>query len=215
MSQAPGMMTGMKLKPVTRLSAPIQLSWSHEGSLWRVTCWPEVQFERQDGEAWTAAIPDEGVFFAAARSLTPADWRTYLEFVPVAERAVLRQFRTGRLAVLQVLARCPELLLTLAETPALAAYVATHGTENEPLAWRALAAAHERGGVFELMRDLGLPASRQTLAILRQLADPDLPRRLLEPLRSMLWEPASLGLLQRTPSLTDRQLAHFWHALAA
>jgi hypothetical protein len=204
----------MKLKASTRPSAPIQLSWSHEGSLWRVTCWPEVRFERQDGQAWTPALPDEGVFFSAARSLSTADWQKYLEFVPVAERAVLRQFRAGRLAVLQVLAQCPELLLTLAETPALAAYVASHvGTDT--LAWRALAAAHERGGVYELMRDLGLPSSRQTLAILRHLTDPDLPRRLLEPLRSMLWEPASLGLLQRTPSLTDRQLSHFWHALAA
>ena len=76
----------MKLKALTRLSAPILLSWSHEGSLWRVTCWPEVQFERQDGQGqtWTPAVPDEGVFFAAARALSTADWQKYLEFVPVA-----------------------------------------------------------------------------------------------------------------------------------
>ena len=60
-----------------------------------------------------------------------------------------------------------------------------------------------------------LPASRQTLAILRNVVQPNLPRRFLEPLRSMLWEPKALTTLQKTPALTDRQLSHYIHALAA
>lgn len=207
----------MKLKKALRAYAPIELSWSHDGALWRVTSWPEAQFERQDEGRWTAAAPDEGAYFSAAQSLGAADWQKYLEFVPTPERAFLHQFKAGRLAALQLLARCPDLLLTLAETPALVPYAANHvalcGTEVP--SWGAVAAVHERGGVYELMRWLGLPASRQTLTILRNVANPDIPLRLLEPLRSMLWEPTSLGTLERRAAISDRQLAYFCHALAA
>jgi len=51
--------------------------------------------------------------------------------------------------------------------------------------------------------------------ILRNLVDPDVPRRLLEPLRSMLWEPAAIFALQRMPEITDQKLARCCHALAA
>ena len=73
----------------------------------------------------------------------------------------------------------------------------------------------ERSGVFGVLEWLGLPASRQTLGILRSVVEPDLPRRLLEPLRTVLWEPRTIFALQRLPALTDRHLARFCHALAA
>jgi hypothetical protein len=60
-----------------------------------------------------------------------------------------------------------------------------------------------------------LPASRQTLAILQNLASADVPKRFLEPLRTLLWEPRTIFALQRVPAITDRQLAHYCHALAA
>jgi hypothetical protein len=60
-----------------------------------------------------------------------------------------------------------------------------------------------------------LPASRQTLGILQQITDPDLPRRLLEPLRLNLWEPEGIWLLRHAGPMTDRQLARRCHALAA
>ena len=62
---------------------------------------------------------------------------------------------------------------------------------------------------------LGLPASRQTLTILRNISDRDVAKRFLEPLRSMLWEPRSIFALQRVPEITDRYLARACHALAA
>ena len=62
---------------------------------------------------------------------------------------------------------------------------------------------------------LGLPASRDTLSILRNLIDPDVPRRLLEPLRALLWRPEATFVLQRMPALTDQQLSRYCHALAA
>ena len=82
-------------------------------------------------------------------------------------------------------------------------------------AWGEIAAVHEREGVFGLLQWLGLPASRQTLEILRNVADPDLPRRLLEPLRSALWEPEVIWSLSRGGSVSDEQLARACHALAA
>jgi hypothetical protein len=40
-------------------------------------------------------------------------------------------------------------------------------------------------------------------------------KRLLEPLRSMLWEPRAIFALQRMPAITDRLLERYCHALAA
>jgi hypothetical protein len=144
-------------------------------------------------------------------------WRRYLEFMPAAERTFVKKFRYGRLAALLIVARCPQLLGDLDETPALVAFLAAHaslrGTESPR--WEEVAALYERGGVFAVLEWLGLPASRQTLTILRNLVDPDVPRRLLEPLRSLLWQPVASSVLQRSTELTDQQLARYCHALAA
>jgi hypothetical protein len=118
---------------------------------------------------------------------------------------------------LQVAARCPALVETLVETPALTAFVASHvslrGTSEA--CWEEITAVHERAGVFGVLEWMGLPASRQTLTILRAIVQPDLPKRFLETLRSLLWEPTAAFALQRMPSITDRQLAQTCHALAA
>src|SRR5436190_23897984 len=98
------------------------------------------------------------------------------------------------MAALQVMARCPDLLPTLAEAPALTPFVAAHlslrGREN--YAWAEISVVFQREGVFGLLQWLGLPSSWQTLTILQNIADPDLPRRLLEPLRRALWEPEAI-----------------------
>ena len=69
--------------------------------------------------------------------------------------------------------------------------------------------------IFGVLEWLGLPASPQTLAILQHFADPDLPIRLLEPLRARLWEPETILELQHTEEITGRQLDRCCHARAA
>jgi hypothetical protein len=118
---------------------------------------------------------------------------------------------------LQVAARCPALLGTLTEVPALTAFVSSHaglrGTGSP--AWGELNAVYERNGPFGVLEWLGLPASRQTLAILQHIAQPDLPKRWLAPLRTQLWEPQTIFALQRSPAITEPQLARYCHPLAA
>jgi len=200
-----------------RMSVPLALGWSHCGVSFRVTPWPEVQFECRYGEEWIATSPTEDVLASAAQSCGAAEWAPYLEFVPAAVREFLDRFAFGRMEALQVAARCPALQGELAEAPALAAFLAAHaglrGTGGA--CWPEINAIHERSGIFGVLEWLGLPASRQTLAILQNLADPHVPKRLLEPLRTMLWEPRAIFALQRLPAITDRQLARFCHALAA
>jgi hypothetical protein len=118
---------------------------------------------------------------------------------------------------LQVIARCPALLPELAETPALTAFLAAHVSLRGTPApgWEEINAVYERSGIFGVLEWLGLPASRQTLAILRNIEEAELPKRFLEPLRTMLWEPRTIFALQRLPAITDRQLARHCHALAA
>ena len=82
-------------------------------------------------------------------------------------------------------------------------------------AWSEIEAVYEREGIFGLLQWLGLPASRQTLAILRNITDPDLSRRLLEPLRAALWEPEAIWALTHARAITDECLAKACHALAA
>ena len=199
------------------MSLPLALTWSHFGALYRVTPWPEVRFERHDGEEWLPVVPAEDTLAAAARAFATQDWRPYLDFVPADIRAFLGGFTLARLEALQVAARCPGLLPELVETPALTSYVAAHaglrGTEAP--AWDEINAVHERGGIFAVLEWLGLPAARQTLAVLQNVAEPTLPRRFLESLRSLLWEPQAISALLRMPEITDRALAHCCHALAA
>lgn len=196
---------------------PLALTWSHSGVTYRVTAWPEVQFERRYGEDWIAALPDATVFASAAQALGALEWRPYLEFVPRDVREFVARFSFARMEALQVAARCPALLAELAETPALTAFIASHASLRgmSTPGWTEIEAVHERSGIFGVLEWLGLPASRQTLAILGNVAEPDLPKRFLEPLRTMLWDPRTIFALQRMPAITDRQLARTCHALAA
>jgi hypothetical protein len=179
--------------------------------------WPEVRFERQVGNAWREGDASEESLVSAAAAISSSAWANYLEYVPAAERAFLGWFRAGRIAALQVLTRCPGVAADLIETPALASFLAAHQSLRGTPAgrWAEINAVHERAGIFGLLEWLGLPASRQTLAILQQITDPDLPLRFLEPLRSSLWEPETIWDLQHNRAISGRQLERFCHALAA
>ncbi len=196
---------------------PIALTWSHAGVPFRVTPWPEVRFERLYGDEWIVTSPTEEAMASAAQSCGNAAWRPYLEFVGAEAREFLLRFSFARMEALQVVARCPALLSALADVPALTAFLAAHvnlrGTSGA--CWEEINAIFERSDIFGVLEWLGLPASRQTLTILQHVAEPDLSKRFLEPLRTMLWEPQSIFALQRLPAITDRQLARYCHPLAA
>lgn len=200
-----------------KMAMPLALTWSHCGVSYRVTPWPEVQLERLYGDEWIPAHPADDVVASAAQSCGVLEWRPYLEFVPADVREFLARFSFSRLEALLVVAKCPALLPVLQETPALTAFIAGHmslrGTATAR--WEEINVVHERSDIFGVLEWLGLPASRQTLAILGNLADPDVPKRFLEPLRTMLWEPRAIFALQRVSGITDRQLARYCHALAA
>ncbi len=194
------------------------LNWIHDGVRHRVTVWPEVRFEFEG----TPGVWREGEFAATAFAstalgVTAAQWRRYLEFVPVAERKFLEGFSYGRMAALHVIVRCPELFFTLATTPALTAFLSIHLNlrGGEEPRWAEITAVFEREGLFGLLQWLGLPASRQTLSILGNIEDPDLPQRLLGPLRAALWDPTTIWALARAQHLTDERIAETCHALAA
>ena len=51
--------------------------------------------------------------------------------------------------------------------------------------------------------------------MLRQIAAPDAPKYLLEPVRVGLWEPETLHVLTHLESISRRELAVTCHALAA
>lgn len=213
-SRAPSVYSSRRAK---KCYVPLSLAWSHGGISYRVTAWPEVRFERLFGDDWIEVSPGEETLGSAAQTCGAQAWAAYLDFVPTEERALLERFSGARMEALQVVARCPGLVAELNETPALTAYLAAHvslrGTEGP--AWAEINVIHERSGIFGVLEWLGLPASRQTLGILQAMAEPDLPKRLLEPLRSMLWEPRAIFALQRMPVITDRVLARCCHALAA
>jgi hypothetical protein len=195
----------------------VALRWSHHGIACRVTPWPDARFQRRLGAVWRAAEPDEASLASAAAVITVGAWQRYLEFVPPAERALLVRFRAGRIAALQVITRCPEVAAALTEIPALVAFLAAHQTLRGEASsrWTEINAVFERSGLYGLLEWLGLPASRQTLAILQQVSDPDLPLRVLEPLRTSLWEPETIWALQHEPAITSRQLERYCQALAA
>jgi hypothetical protein len=99
----------------------------------------------------------------------------------------------------------------------LTAFIASHQSlrGGEAPRWDEINAVFDRGDIFGVLEWIGLPASRQSLAILQSLTDPDVPHRFLEPLRTMLWEPRAIFALQRMHRITDRELARTCHALAA
>lgn len=205
-------------RPKSALRARPELRWIHDGFRYRVTVWPEVQFQRElTLNRWTRAELSEAAFASAALGVGAAQWREFLEYVPAAERAFLERFQFNRVAALHVIVRSPEVFWELQETPALTAFLAAHLSlrGGEQPAWGEISAVFERDGAHGLLQWLGLPASPQTLAILRNIADIELPRRLLEPLRSALWEPEAIWALAHAPTLTDERLAATCHALAA
>lgn len=197
--------------------APVEITWSHAGVFRRVTAWPDVAFERRCGDEWIPDQPTEGAFAAAAADVRPLTWRRYLEFVPAAERQFVARFRFGRLEALQVVTRCPELLAVLEQAPALTLFLSAHVTLRGTArpGWDEISAVFERAGVFGLLEWLGLPALPNTLAALGNLADPEIPRRLLAPLRTAIWDPEALTCLARAPVVTDLDLARACHRLAA
>ncbi len=194
------------------------LVWIHDGLLHRVSVWPDLAFQRRSaGGRWMRAEPSEAALASAALGVSASKWKRFLEFAPAAEREWLGRFGFDRMAALWVLARCPQLFPELQETPVLVAFLASHRwlRGGEFPAWDAAGAIHERDGIFGVLQWLGLPASRQTLGILRQIAEPDLPRRLIEPLRSALWDPEAIWALAHTAELTEARLAATCHARAA
>ena len=194
------------------------LTWIHDGSRYRATTWPEVRFQRETAAGTRVAGDfDEMVFASAALGVTPQQWRRFLEYMPAAEREFLERFEFARMAALQVITHCPALLEALSRLPALVPFLAAHTSLRGCTAarWAEITAIFERDGIFGVLQWLGLPASRQTLAILGNIKDPDLPRRLLEPLRAALWEPEAIWALSHASELTDERLAEACHALAA
>jgi hypothetical protein len=194
------------------------LTWIHDGLRYRATVWPDVRFEREVApETWVVEEAGEDIFASTVLAVSSVKWRDYLEFVPADVRDLLVKFEYGRMATLQVITECPALLAELQATPALAAFLATHRSlrGGAGAGWGEMAAVFEREQIFGVLQWLGLPASRQTLTILRNIADPDIPRRLLEPLRAALWDPEAIWALAHAPALTDERLAQTCHALAA
>jgi len=207
----------MKTASKKLLSSSVELIWSHYGERYRVD--NDLNFYRETDSGWAAWQPDpaSAIFSSAADAISETRWAAFLEFVPVAQRRLLDQFDVGRASVLAVVALCPELVSDLLTTPALAPFVAEHtrlrGTGETR--WEEIAAVHGRGGIYALLEWLGLPASRQTLTILEKITEPDLARRLLEPIRAAFWEPETIWLLQHTSSLTERVLSHHCECIAA
>jgi len=198
--------------------APGSLHWIHDGYRHRVTAWPEPAFYRDliPGR-WEAEDPSPGALASAALGVGGAAWRRFLEFVPLEMRGWLQRYTHGRMAALMVALRCPELIPELQQTAVLAGFLAAHPElrGGGAAAWAEISAVFGREGTFGLLQWLGLPASRQALAILRKVAEPDLPPRLLAPLRASLWEPAVRSQLARVPALDDEELFLACHALAA
>lgn len=199
-------------------SARASLGWIHDGARHCVTLWPEIRFEREVApDEWVGGEMGEDALASAAVAVSATQWRSVLEFAPAGVRELLARFDGGRMAALHLVSRCPALLPELLELPALTPFLALHQSlrGGDAPAWSEIAAVLERDGIFGVLQWLGLPASRQTLAILRHIAEPDLSRRLLEPLRAALWEPEAIWALSHAANLTDATIAEACHALAA
>ncbi len=198
---------------------PVQIIWSHLGLPYRVTAWPEVQFEVFRDDRWISFDPNPAseVFAAAANQIPESAWARYLDFIPAIERRLLERFKFQRLAALATITRCPELIADLQDAPALVGFVAAHAElRGTPLArWTELNAINERSGIYGVMEWLGLPASRRTLDALAELSDVDLPKRLLTRMREALWNPIAGEFLHHVAPHNDRELAMSCETLAA
>lgn len=207
----------MKTRSRTQLPSAAEIAWSHAGIFRRVIAWPTLAFQRRHGDTWVDETAPEGALAAAAHEIRELTWRRFLEFLPGAERAFVAQFRLGRMEALQVIAHCPELLPILQETPALTVFVSAHvalrGSERP--GWDEISAVFDRSGIYGLLEWLGLPATPKTLTALRNFADPEIPRKFLAPLRTILWDGPTITTLERSNVVTDLDLARHCHALAA
>lgn len=206
-----------------------QIRWYHDGVPHRAALLPEpsgsfapvspIVFERQVDGRWTSFDPDpaDPCFASAAAATGTAEWLDFLSLLPSPARRFLSFFHYERLEALAVVTRCPALLPELEAVPALTAFAAAHtflrGSDGPR--WNELNAAYENGGVYAVLEWLGLPACRQTLSVLSRVDDPELPRSLIAPLRSALWEPETLCQLDHADTITEKDLAMFRHPLAA
>jgi len=224
MSQAPDKVATMKrrstLLPQSRSLS--EVTWYHDGVAHRVRIASStdlVAFEFATEEGWKAFAPEpmSECFVSAGLTLTDEAWAAFVAQLPHAVQDYLSFFKFERLEALAVVSQSPELLAELDSCPALtlflAAHVALRGT-GVPR-WAEISAVYLRGGLYAVLEWLGLPASAQTMAVLSRINDPEIPRYLLSPIRTALWEPESLFLLQRSEVLTQEDLATRCHPLAA
>ena len=207
----------MNYKSLFEVTPPADLSWFHYGTAFRAMPWPAVQIECETSKGWVAVNPTIDVYDSAAATLSNDEWWEYMDYVPYRVRNVVEQFKYGRLEALYVINHCHTLFDALEETPAIISFLAAH--ENlrgitEP-AWREINAIYARNGIFGILEWLGLPASKQTLTILSHLASPDIPRRVLEPLRSHLWEPKVIFDLQDREDISHNEIIEFNDGYAA
>jgi hypothetical protein len=199
-----------------------EISWYHNGIPHRVRIASSadlVAFERELESGWELFAPDpmSECFISAALVLTDETWTDFARQLPTNAQDYLSLFKFERLEALAVISQSPELLADLDQCPALTLFLAAHVTLRGTIGarWTEISAVYRRAGLFGVLEWLGLPASPQTLAVLSRIVDPELPRYLLAPIRAALWEPESLFLLQRSESLTERDLASRCHPLAA
>jgi len=209
----------MKTRAARKTFAPVQLTWTHLGVLYRATAWPDVAIETLHEGVWLPVDldPSREIVAGAAGMLDRRDWQAYLEFVPARERVFLETFHLGRMAALIVISRCPTLLDELVEAPALTAFVAAHTRLRgcARAAWSEIAAVYERSGVFGVLTWLGLPATRAVLETLQNFAEPDIAKRLLDRVRESLWSPLAPALLRAPEPLSEADLAWRCNVIAA
>ena len=86
----------MRITGCLNISGVMFADWELIGVPYRVTAWPEVQFERLYGTDWIPTAPAEEALASAAQALGPLEWRPYLEFVPTEVREFLARFRRWR-----------------------------------------------------------------------------------------------------------------------
>jgi len=209
----------MKTRVARKSFAPVQLTWTHLGVLYRVAAWPDVAVETLHEGAWLPAEldPASEIVAGAAAMLDRRDWEAYFEFVPARERLFLETFRLGRMAALIVIARCPGLFDELVDAPALTSFIAAHTRLRGCVrtAWAEIAAIYERSGIFGVLTWLGLPATRAVLETLQNFAEPDIAKRLLDRVRESLWSPLAPALLRANAPLSENEVAWRCEVIAA